>query len=98
MFPIRHLGRMISELSKAGISLNRIREIMAAPEESDPPDALTPPLDGDIVFDHVSFGYDGCPELLHDVSFTIPGPAIKNPISRIGFLGDHITFGYWFYQ
>ena len=60
MFPIRHLGRMISELSKAGISLNRIREIMASPEETDPPDALTPPLDGDIVFDHVSFGYDGC--------------------------------------
>ena len=72
MFPIRHLGRMISELSKAGISLNRIREIMASPEETDPPDALTPPLDGDIVFDHVSFGYDGCPELLHDVSFTVP--------------------------
>lgn len=33
-----------------------------------------------------------------DVSFKIPGMAIKNPVSRIGFLGDHITFGYWFYQ
>ena len=33
-----------------------------------------------------------------DVSFTIPGAAIRNPVSRIGFLGDHITFGYWFYQ
>ena len=33
-----------------------------------------------------------------DVSFKIPGVAIRNPVSRIGFLGDHITFGYWFYQ
>ena len=84
MFPIRHLGRMISELSKAGISLNRIREIMAAPEETDPPDALAPPLDGDIVFDHVSFGYDGCPELLHDVSFTIPSGTVFGILGGTG--------------
>ncbi len=84
MFPIRHLGRMISELSKAGISLNRIREIMAAPEESDPPDALTPPLDGDIVFDHVSFGYEGCPELLHDVSFTVPSGTVFGILGGTG--------------
>ena len=84
MFPIRHLGRMISELSKAGISLNRIRDIMAAPEETDPPDALTPPLDGDVVFDHVSFGYDGCPELLHDVSFTIPAGTVFGVLGGTG--------------
>ena len=84
MFPIRHLGRMISELSKAGISLNRIREIMASPEETDPPDALTPPLDGDIVFDHVSFGYDGCQELLHDVSFTVPSGTVFGILGGTG--------------
>ncbi len=84
MFPIRHLGRMISELSKAGISLNRIREIMASPEETDPPDALTPPLDGDIVFDHVSFGYDGCPELLHDVSFTVQSGTVFGILGGTG--------------
>ena len=33
-----------------------------------------------------------------EVSFKIPGAAIKSPVSRVGFLGDHITFGYWFYQ
>ena len=84
MFPIRHLGRMISELSKAGISLNRIREIMAAREESDPSGALEPSLDGDIVFDHVSFGYDGCPELLHDVSFTVPSGTVFGILGGTG--------------
>ena len=84
MFPIRHLGRMISELSKAGISLNRIRDIMAAQVETDPPDALTPPLDGDVVFDRVSFGYDGCPELLHDVSFTIPSGTVFGVLGGTG--------------
>ena len=33
-----------------------------------------------------------------DVAFKIHGDAIRNAVSRIGFLGDHITFGYWFYQ
>ena len=71
-WPVRHLGRMISELSKAGVSLGRIAEILEAKPEADREGALEPDLRGDIVFDHVSFGYDGCPELIHDVSFTVP--------------------------
>lgn len=72
VWPVRQLGRMISEMSKAGVGIDRIGYIMDAEEEKDPPDALTPPMDGDIVFDHVSFAYDGSREMLHDVSFTIP--------------------------
>lgn len=71
-WPVRHLGRMISEMSKAGVSLGRIAEILAAEPEHDRTDAVEPDLRGDITFDHVSFGYDGCPELIHDVSFTVP--------------------------
>lgn len=33
-----------------------------------------------------------------DVEFVIPGSAIRSPASRIAFLGDHITCGYWFFQ
>ena len=33
-----------------------------------------------------------------DVVFRIPGSAIKNSTSRIGFDGGHIAFAYWFYQ
>ena len=72
VWPIRQLGRMISEMSKAGVSLNRIAEIMEAEEEQDMPEAAEPPLDGDICFDHVSFAYEGAPEMLHDISLTVP--------------------------
>jgi hypothetical protein len=33
-----------------------------------------------------------------DVSFTLPGTAIKQTPCRLAFLGDHIVASYWFYQ
>ena len=71
MWPIRMLGRMIAEMSKAGVSIERIKYIMDSPEEQDPPDAITPEIRGDIVFDHVSFAYENCPPMLRDVSFSM---------------------------
>jgi len=70
-WPVRHLGKMISELSKAGVSIERIRYIMNSEEETDKPDAVTPDMNGDIVFETVSFGYGEVP-VLKDISFTIP--------------------------
>ena len=75
VWPVRQLGRMISEMSKAGVGIDRIGYIMDAEEEKDPEDALTPPMTGDICFDHVSFAYEGSREMLHDVTFTIPARA-----------------------
>jgi ATP-binding cassette subfamily B protein len=72
VWPVRQLGRMISEMSKAGVGIDRIGYIMDAEEEKDPEDALTPPMNGDICFDHVTFAYEGSKEMLHDVSLTIP--------------------------
>ena len=71
VWPIRQLGRMISEMSKAGVSIDRVFYIMNSPVETDEPDAFDAPMDGDICFDHVSFAYDNAPELLHDISFTM---------------------------
>ena len=71
-WPVRELGRVISDMSKAGISIDRILMIMNARREKDIPDALTPPVDGDICFEHVSFRYaDGKRKVLDDVSFTV---------------------------
>ena len=70
-WPVRSLGRVLSEMSKAGVSMDRVGAILNAPEESDKPGVRPVKLNGDIVFDHVSFGYEG-QEVLRDVSFTIP--------------------------
>ena len=73
LFPVRQLGRVLSDTGKSLIAMERIQEILHAPAEPEEPEAQRPALDGDIVFDHVSFAYpdDGVP-VLRDVSFTIP--------------------------
>ena len=70
-WPIRELGRMISDMSKAGVSLERLEYIMDSETERDRPDACAPDLNGDIAFEHVNFAYEGCPQMLHDVNFTM---------------------------
>ena len=81
VWPIRMLGRMISEMSKAGVSIDRIRYIMESEEENQPSEPLTPPMNGDIEFDHVSFAYEGSSEILHDITFKMEAG------STLGILG-----------
>ena len=72
IWPVRSLGRVISEMSKAGISLDRLRYIMNAEEEKNPENALRPPMDRDIRFENVSFSYgDGSGEAVSEVSFKV---------------------------
>ncbi len=71
VWPVRMLGRMISEMSKAGVSIDRVFYIMNSPLEQDDPEAWEAPMDGDICFDHVNFSYDNAPQMLHDISFTM---------------------------
>ena len=72
VWPVRQLGRMISDMSKAGVGIDRIAYIMDAEEEQDQPGAAEAPMTGDIRFEHVSFAYEGAPEMLHDIDLTIP--------------------------
>ena len=71
VWPIRMLGRMISEMSKAGVSIDRVAYIMHSPLEQDDPEATDAPMDGDICFEHVNFAYENAPQLLHDINFTM---------------------------
>lgn len=80
-WPVRMLGRMISEMSKAGVSIDRIAYIMDAKEESDCGAGEKPDMSGDIVFDHVSFSYEDGKPVLQDISFTMKGG------STLGILG-----------
>ncbi|MDO4573351.1 MAG: ABC transporter ATP-binding protein, partial [Clostridia bacterium] len=69
-WPVRQLGRILADLGKASVSLGRLDEILEAPLETEPGEALLTDMDGDIVFDHVCFGYDRYNDVLDDVSFT----------------------------
>ncbi len=72
LWPIRQLGRILSDAGKSFVSLDRIDEILREKEEPAEPDAIKPSLRGDIVFDNVSFRYDDKREVLDGMSFTVP--------------------------
>ena len=86
LFPIRQLGRTLSDAGKAMVSMKRVQAILHEEAEPDEPNALKPDLHGDIVFDHVSFAYpdDNVP-VLRDVSFTIPA---GKPAAVLGGTGS----------
>lgn len=70
--PIRNLAKLSTQLSKATVSAGRIAEILdREPEIRDAPDAIDAGrLRGEVVFDRVSFGYEGG-DTLRDVSFRV---------------------------
>ena len=76
LFPIRQLGRTLSDAGKAMVSMKRVQAILHEEAEPDEPNALKPDLHGDIVFDHVSFAYGSQP-VLSDVTFSAkPGQTV----------------------
>ncbi len=72
LFPIRQLGRTLSDAGKAKVALERLNEILHTPVEPEEPEALFPPLYEDIVFENVSFWYEKETKVLDNLSFTIP--------------------------
>ena len=71
MWPIRQLGRILTDSGKCMVSLDRINQVLRTKQETNEPEALTPSLRGEIVFDHVTFRYEKGREVLKDLSFTI---------------------------
>ena len=80
-WPVRALGRTLSEMSKAGVSIDRLLYILSAEQEQSPTKPLAANLSGDICFDHVSFAYEQ-KKVLRDVSFTVKGG------TTLGVLGE----------
>ena len=89
--PVRQLGRVISEMSKTGVALERIGEIFSAKAEVQLPNAVTPPLDRDICFENVTFSYDGRP-VLENVSFDIPAGSTFGIMGGTGSGKSTITY------
>ena len=71
LWPCRNLGRMLADMGKAQVSLHRIEEILYHPVETQAPGCIQPPIEGDIAFDDVSFGYNKKQKVLKHLSFTV---------------------------
>ncbi|NLN64863.1 MAG: ABC transporter ATP-binding protein [Clostridiaceae bacterium] len=71
IWPIRQLGRVISDMGQAFVALDRIIEVMDKQAEPKETQGITPEIKGNLVFKNVSFQYpDGtCP--LKDISFEV---------------------------
>lgn len=77
VWPIRGLGRILSDMSKAGVSFERVDYIIRSREEAygEEADGKEAGMSGgryDISFQHVTFGYEEGKEVLRDISFTVP--------------------------
>jgi len=71
MWPIRQLGRMLTDMGKTFISVGRLAEIINLKPETSGSDPKKPPLDKDISFQNVVFAYKNGPQVLSNLSFTI---------------------------
>jgi len=71
LWPIRQLGRILSDLGKAMVSFGRTSEILMEQPEQDEPDSIKPPLDRDIEFVHVGFEHEDNTPVLKDVHFKV---------------------------
>ncbi|HET9233360.1 MAG TPA: ABC transporter ATP-binding protein [Candidatus Eisenbacteria bacterium] len=70
LHPLKELANTVARFQRGAAAAARIFEILDMPGESEEPDAL--PVTGlrrDIVFEDVSFAYEGRPEVLAEVSF-----------------------------
>lgn len=72
VWPVRGLGRILSDMSKAGVSFERVDYIIKAEEEAYGQKEKEPLSDFDIAFSYVSFAYEEGQKVLSDISFHIP--------------------------
>lgn len=81
-WPVRALGRIISEMSKARVAIDRIGYIINSEVEKDIENAVEPDMRADIRFENVSYRYEnGSDEVVNNISFTIKAG------STVGILG-----------
>lgn len=74
IWPVRQLGRVLSEAGKAVVSRGRLQEILQAEEEShlDPaPNEKLLPLEGHIAVKGLNFGFADGASVLHGIDFEL---------------------------
>ncbi|HHW72322.1 MAG TPA: ABC transporter ATP-binding protein [Firmicutes bacterium] len=77
LWPVRQLGRILTDMGKALVSAERLQEVFNQPREVLEENHKKPVIQGNIVFDNVSFSYEPGHPVLKNVSFTIlPGQTV----------------------
>lgn len=77
LWPVRQMGRILTDLGKALVAVERLEEIFAEPKEQLLENSAQPPIRGEIVFDNVSFGYEPGQLVLENISFKVsPGQTV----------------------
>lgn len=71
LWPIRQMGRILTDMGKASVSLGRISEILNTPLEGEGESLLKPEITGNIEFRNVTFGYDDGKPVLSNISFKV---------------------------
>lgn len=72
VWPVRALGRILSDMSKAGVSFERVEYIIGADEENYGEIGKACESSCDISFKNVTFAYENGQKVLKDISFDIP--------------------------
>ena len=92
-FTIRRLGRMISEMAKAGASFSRREYIMVSETEKDREGAYDADMTGDIRFEDVHFGYEEGKEIIKGGDIEIPSGTTLGILGGTGILGSKTDYG-----
>ncbi len=73
VFPIRQLGRILTDFGKALVAVERINEILEIELEDGIDEGIKPQIKGNIEFQNVNFQYDENRQILKNVSFKVKG-------------------------
>ena len=84
--PIVQMSNIGSQLTEALAGLDRTQELMTMEEEneSDVRTEVIDKIEGDMIFNDVSFSYEKSKEVLHDISFEAPSGSVTALVGSSG--------------
>ncbi len=71
LWPVRQMGRILSDMGQSFVAVERIEEVLQQPAEQPDPSQFRPEIKGNISFRNVNFQYEDGKEVLKDITFTI---------------------------
>ncbi len=86
VFPIVQMSNIGSQLTEAIAGLDRTEELLQMSKEADDPKRIQAigAINGDVIFDDVSFSYEEGKEVLHNISFEAPSGSVTALVGTSG--------------